>query len=400
MRLRTIALVTALAACKNGPGKPPADAVAKVNGTTIKKADFDQEVDRTLARFKGPSGQVPPQLESRIKDSTLKKMIDDQLIRDKAKQLGISVPPEELATKFAEHKQRFGSDKAFTEFLTRTQSTEDQVKESIEMNLLKDRVLEKLATPPDVTDDEVSKYYDEHKAQYADAEQVHARHILARIEPPPPPTAGSPPPKPDDIKKAQEAAKKKARAKIEAAQKRLKKGDKFDAVAKDMSDDVTKNNGGDLGFFARGRMVPAFEETAFKLKPGETSGIVETTFGFHIIKVEEKKEAHQKTLDEVKEAIKASILARKRSDLRKDALKKIKDESKVEEYVKFDMPAPPMPHPAMGGPGAPHPGSMPVGMPVGMPPGMTPPHPMPPAPATPPAGTPPPAATPAPTPAK
>lgn len=365
MRIVSITLIGLLAACSSKPGKPPADAVAKVNDTIIKKADFDQEVDRTLARFKGPGGQLPPQLEGRIKDSTLKKMIDDQLIRDKAKQLGLSVTPEELNQKFTEHKARFGSDAEFTAFLTRSKSTEAQVKESLEMNLLRERVLEKLATPPEVTDEEISKYYDEHKAQFSEPEQVHARHILARIETPPPPAAGQPPPKPEETKKLLDAAKKKARAKIEEAQKKLKK-EKFADVAKEMSDDSTKNNGGDLGFFARGRMVPPFEEVAFKLKPGETSGIVETAFGFHIIHVEEKKEPKQRTLEEVKESIKASLLARKKSDLRRDALKKIKDESKVEEYVKFDSMPPPVPRNPSGGP---------VGLPPGMPPGMPPGHP-------------------------
>lgn len=372
MRIVSITLIGLLAACSNKPGKPPSDAVAKVNDTVIKKADFDQEVDRTLARFKGPGGQLPPQLEGRIKDSTLKKMIDDQLIRDKAKQLGLSVTPEELNQKFTEHKARFGSETEFTAFLTRSKSTEAQVKESLEMNLLRERVLEKLATPPEVTDEEIQKYYDEHKTQFSEPEQVHARHILARIETPPP-AAGQPPAKPEETKKALEVAKKKARAKIEEAQKKLKK-QKFADVAKEMSDDSTKTNGGDLGFFARGRMVPAFEEAAFKMKPGETSGIVETAFGFHIIHVEERKDAKQRTLEEVKESIRASLLARKKSDLRRDALKKIKDESKLEEYVKFDTMPPPVPRNPSGGPGGP------VGLPPGMPPGHPPVPPTPPSP--------------------
>ncbi len=346
--LSFVAVVTFMWACSGGPGKPPADQVARVNSTAISKANFDQEVERTLARFKGPTGQIPPQLESRIKDSTLKRMIDDALIRDKAKQLGVGITPDEMTTKFNEHKSRFGSDQEFRDFLTRSKSTEEQVKSSLEMQMLRERVLEKMATAPTVTDEEIEKYFTEHKDNFKEQEQVRARHVLARIEAPPaaqptPPAPGAAPapaPAPADNKKALEEAKKKARAKIEAAQKKLKSGAKFEDVAKEMSDDVTKNNGGDLGFFARGRMVPPFEETAFKLKPGDTSGIVETSFGFHIIKVEEHKEARERPLEEVKESIRASLLARKRSDLRRDVLKKIKDEAKIEEFVKFEVPQP------------------------------------------------------------
>ncbi|MCC6809276.1 MAG: peptidylprolyl isomerase [Deltaproteobacteria bacterium] len=351
MRKQVLSLfgIAALAtACPGGPGSPPADQVAKVNSTVITKADFDAEVDRTLSRFKGPTGQVPPQLESRIKDSTLKRMIDDAVIRDKAKSLGVALTPQEMEAKFTEHKSRFGSDQEFRDFLTRSKSTEEQVKASLEMQMLRERVLEKMAAAPAVTDEEVTTYFNEHKDNFKEQEQVKARHILARVEVPPP-TAGTP--NADQNKKALDEAKKKAKKKIEDAQKKLKGGAKFEDVAKEMSDDVTKNNGGDLGLFSKGRMVPPFEEAAFKMKPGETSGIVETSFGYHIIKVEEHKAARERPLEEVKESIRASLLARKRSDLRRDVLKKIKDEAKVEEFVKFEVPPPPAKMP--GQPGAP-----------------------------------------------
>jgi parvulin-like peptidyl-prolyl isomerase len=383
MRFRSIFPILAFAICCNGgPGKPPADQVARVNSTVISKADFDQEVDRTLTRFKGPTGQIPPQLEARIKDSTLKRMIDDALIRDKAKQLGVSITAEEMTTKFNEHKARFGSDQEFREFLTRSKSTEEQVKSSLEMQMLRERVLEKMATAPEVTDEEIQKYFDEHKENFKEQEQVRARHVLARIEAPPPPAppapGAAPAPAPDAAasKKALDDAKKKAKTKIEAAQKKLKAGTKFEDVAKEFSDDVTKNNGGDLGFFAKGRMVPAFEEAAFKAKVGDTTGIVETNFGFHIIKVEEHKPARERPLDEVKESIRASLLARKRSDLRRDVLKKVKDEAKIEEFVKFEVPqATPTPKatPAPGAAPAPAPGSTPAPGTPPPAPGSTPP---------------------------
>src|SRR4029078_8763792 len=149
----------------------------------------------------------------RIKDSTLKRMIDDMLIRDKAQPLGVTVSPEEMTTKFNEHKARFGTDQEFREFLNRSKSTEEQVKQSLEMQLLRERVLEKMASTPTVTDEEITEYYNSHKDSFKEQEQVKARHILARTETPPP----QPGAKPEDTKKALEEAKKKAKTKIEAA---------------------------------------------------------------------------------------------------------------------------------------------------------------------------------------
>jgi len=200
------------------------------------------------------------------------------------------------------------------------------------------RCMKKMAAAPTVTDEEITTYFNEHKDNFKEQEQVKARHVLARVEAP---AAAPGTPNADANKKALEEAKKKAKKKIEEAQKKLKSGAKFEDVAKEFSDDVTKNNGGDLGMFAKGRMVPAFEEVAFKMKPGETSGIVETTFGYHIIKVEDHKAARERPLEEVKESIRASLLARKRSDTRRDVLKKVKDEAKIEEFVKFEVAPPP-----------------------------------------------------------
>jgi peptidyl-prolyl cis-trans isomerase D len=123
----------------------------------------------------------------------------------------------------------------------------------------------------------VRKAVEERRAELDSPEQVRARHILVALAP-----------------RADAAARSAARAKIDAAKKRLEAGEDFAAVAKDVSDDPgTKQNGGDLGFFKRGAMVAPFEDAAFKLEPGKLSDVVETPFGFHLIRVEETKAASQ-----------------------------------------------------------------------------------------------------------
>lgn len=116
-------------------------------------------------------------------------------------------------------------------------------------------------------------------------EQVHARHILISMK-----TEDTQTPQPEEGPKPQELTKPQARAKVEEVLKRVKAGEDFVALAKEYSTDPgSKENGGDLGWFGRGRMVPEFEKAAFALQAGQISEIVESPFGFHIIKVDERR---------------------------------------------------------------------------------------------------------------
>ena len=140
---------------------------------------------------------------------------------------------------------------------------------------------------PAVSDAEVQAFYNAHKADYEVQDQVRARHILIAV--------------PQGADAATDAA---AKAKAEGILKQIRAGGDFAALAKANSDDPgSKDSGGELGFFTQGKMVPAFDKAAFALKPGQTSDLVKTSFGYHIIQVEEKQVAHTKTLDEVKSQI-------------------------------------------------------------------------------------------------
>lgn len=125
----------------------------------------------------------------------------------------------------------------------------------------------------EVSEGEVKEYYDAHQDEFQQEEQVRARHILIRVE-----------------EGADEATKAAARQRAEAVLARAKAGEDFAALATESSDDSSAARGGDLGFFRRGLMVPPFEEAAFAMQPGEISDIVETQFGYHVIRVEERTE--------------------------------------------------------------------------------------------------------------
>jgi peptidyl-prolyl cis-trans isomerase D len=156
----------------------------------------------------------------------------------------------------------------------------------------------------EVGDEEITEYYEaSRKTRFTQPHEVHARHVLVRV-----------PPDADD------EAKAKARMRIEEAQAKLAAGADFTAIAKEYSEDPgSKDKGGDLGFFPRGRMTAPFEEAAFAMKPGEVSGVVESSFGFHLIRVDEVREEREKPLDEVREQVIQALKGEKAADKAKEA---------------------------------------------------------------------------------
>src|SRR5688572_16155216 len=112
----------ALNGCQPTPGEEP---VAKVNGQEITKKEFDAEVERNLSRYRGQARELPPGIEDRIRESVLRRLIDDVMISQKAKELGVTVGNEELTAKLDEHKQRFRTDEAFKAYLERSNNTEE-----------------------------------------------------------------------------------------------------------------------------------------------------------------------------------------------------------------------------------------------------------------------------------
>ena len=158
----------------------------------------------------------------------------------------------------------------------------------------------KLVTQTQVTQQDFQSYYDQHREEYRVPEQVNVRHIL--IKSPLPGSDGKVDPKAMDA----------ARAKAQDVLKQVKAGGNFADLAKKYSDDPgSAKNGGSLGFIGKGRTVPEFEKAAFSLPKGGTSDLVQSSYGFHIIHVDDKQDAHLKSVDEVKGQIEPLIKQQK-----------------------------------------------------------------------------------------
>ena len=165
--------------------------------------------------------------------------------------------------------------------------------------------------PPQVSGADIQRYYNEHQQQFQVPEQVRVRHILIKVP-----------------AKADAKTVAAAQAKAQDILKQLLNGANFADLAKKYSDDPgSKEQGGELGFIQHGATVPEFDKAAFSLQPGQLSGIIRTQFGFHILQVEEKQPAHEKSVDEVHNLILANLTQQKQTQAAQDYASKLQAEA-------------------------------------------------------------------------
>lgn len=200
-----------------------------------------------------------------------------------------------------------------------------ELKEQLE--LMKDNYIaieylkKEVTNKVEVSEEDITAYYESNKDEFKTPEMVRSRHILIKTGP-----------------TASDNDKKKAKEKAEEILKKIKAGEDFAKLAADISDDTgSKTKGGELGFFPKGRMVKPFEDAAFSLKPGEVSEIVETQFGYHIIKVEEKKEPGMEPFDTVKEKIKQKLLQERTKTKVTEFIEKAMKEANIELHPELFM---------------------------------------------------------------
>jgi peptidyl-prolyl cis-trans isomerase C len=279
----------------------PKTVVAKVEGREIRL----EEVNKIVQMWKTGGMQIPGVTTERdFQTKALDNIIDRQLLL-LAAQKGHMVPDSlEVNQQFQQFEQRFGTPEKFQGWLTAQGMTEAQARTEIATDLSVQKFI--VAQVPDtakVTSDQAHAYYDAHPDMFTPGEQVHARHILVKVDP--------------NATPDQKAA---ARRKAERLLTRVKGGEDFATVAKDSSDDASASRGGDLGEFGRGQMVAPFDAAVFQLQPGQISDVVETQFGYHIIKCEERKEAKIVPYDD---KVEAYAMRQVQQERRNDSFKKV-----------------------------------------------------------------------------
>ncbi len=298
------------------PAKPvPAqlpDVVARVNGEAIKKADLENAEKGLEGRAGGP---VPADQRDRVYRGVLNDMIAFRLLVQEVKARKIVVPDADIDAQIAQVRGQFQTDAQFQQALALQKMTLAAVREDARSELGVEKLVEgEIAGKIAVTPEAVTEFYQKNQDKFQQGARVKASHILIAVP-----------------ENADAAAKQLAKTKAEAVLKDLKAGKDFAAAAKENSQDPgSAPNGGDLGYFEQGQMVPPFEQAAFALKPGDMSGLVESPFGFHIIKVADKQAARVVPLEEAKPKIDQYLSGQNRQTQTQAFVSTLKAKAKIE----------------------------------------------------------------------
>ncbi len=292
------------------------DPVATVNGEPITRAELDEALNEAVSA----SGMQAADLTADQKMEGYRQILDD-LIMDKLiskASADIEISQEEVDAEIAKLRGQFPGEEEFSAQLEAIGQTPESLAETLKKIMRQRQWVEsQLGAAADVTDEDVKKFYDENISEFERPAEVKASHILLLV-------------KPDDSEDVANAQLEKAK---EAAA-RAKKGGDFTALAKELSEEPgAAQSGGDLGYFSQDRMVPEFSDAAFGLEVGAISEPVRTQFGWHVIKVEDKKEAGTSSLEEVKEQLSAFLKADKQRKAVEELMQKLRGEATIENTL-------------------------------------------------------------------
>ncbi len=324
--LTLLPLLLALCAAAWGQGFHPGDA-ARVNGVPISNQRFNGfyiEYRNSKGVAVGARGD---QLEllKRLRREALDGVIEQELVSQAAERRGVQVDAAEVDAAMAELKSVFEDPKGF-EFRLQSEgfSDEQSYRRHVERMLAAKKYLDAVrGSNATVSDEELEAYYRDNERRLTFPEQVRVRHILLTWKP-----LGT---------KDDRAA---LREQMAAILERARAGEDFAALAREYSDDsATKESGGDTGFFHRGQMVPAFENAAFSLAPGEISEPVETVFGVHIIRLEERQAPRLVPLEEVREPLREHVAEEKMTRAVKQEIERLRAEAEIEILIPLEKKA-------------------------------------------------------------
>jgi len=294
-----------------------------VNGVEIKESDVLARTEEEFEQMISNTEKIPPafleQHKKQLREQVLEELIIERLLAEKVKEENIEVTDEEvvnlLTQMVAAQPEPLSLEEYKKKLIEHGQSFEEQ-KESIRKGLAYQKVLEsQLAGKVNITEDDARKFYDENPKQFERGQQVRASHILI---------------KPVFVKDGDpNEAKATAKAKAQELLKKAKSGADFAQLAMSNSMCPSAPKGGDLGFFSKGDMTPDFEKVAFELALGQISDIVETEYGYHIIRVTDQREPGVISFDDVKDDIIRNLTANRQAELTKEYIESLKAEADI-----------------------------------------------------------------------
>lgn len=314
--------------------------VASIDGEEIGADEFNAMVHERVEQL---PGQLPPQMVEMFKGQIFDFAIDKHLVDNKLAEQDIEVTEEDIDEAFEEFTERFGGEEALQQQLARRGVSVEEVREDMHQDVQLEKYLGE-RYDLDVTEEELQEFFNMHQDRLGSEEERHARHVLIEVD-----------------ENADEATEEEAQQRAQAVYEEASDGADFEELAREKSEGPTAERGGDLGFFPRHQMVPAFSEVAFEMEPGDISEPVRSQFGFHVIQLVDVQEGGEAEFDDVRSEIELQLKHQKRQEVFQEFLEKLKEEVQIqrqEENVVMNVGAmdsqqpqgmPPMPGGGQGG---------------------------------------------------
>ncbi len=289
---------------------------ARVNGAPISQKEVDEAMSALIPQA-SYHRNVTPETMKELRKKALDNLIREELFYRAGLKKGYKVAKGDIGKRLEEIIKRYPSKNAFTEALKKHGVTEEGVRKKIEHMMLADFFLkEEVYKRAEMPEKDLLDYYKKNQEKFQKPEAVRLSHILIKVPP-----------------EAQKEEKEKLKKKAEEVYQKLQKGDDFEKLAWDNSDDPSRVKGGDLGVVHRGRLEPEVEGPAFAMKKGEMSGIVTSLYGYHILKVVDTIPPRQLEFAEIKDKLKKDLEEKEVAIRLADLVKTLRENAKIEIFT-------------------------------------------------------------------
>lgn len=293
------------------------EPVVTVDGEVLTRADFNMQMQQVLQnpQFAALPEEQAAMVMQQMQGQIVNQFIDQTLLRNAADGADIEVTEEEVDAYLDELREYFGEGESLEARMSMQGITMDELRRDIVADMkirsLLDDMTESIAA---ADDEEIRAYYEENSEMFSVPESVTASHILIELDP-----------------DADEEAREAAREQLAGIREEIVAGEKtFEEAASEHSSCPSSERGGELGQFARGQMVPEFEDAAFAQEVGTVGDIVETDFGLHLILVSERADATEQDFEDVRDDIAEELLMEQKQAVVQEYLETLRSEADIE----------------------------------------------------------------------
>lgn len=312
MKLNTVLILLTLwvpaAFCSNG------QVAARVNGEEISQirleryfAEYLEDQGRAVASIRSPSAY------KQLRKAALDALIDKELLWQEAVKRGVVISDATVQSQVDQTRQAMGGAQVFARRLEDAGFDEAAYIEYTRRDLTAQQMFAELTKITEPDEKQVRAFFEEHRAEMKRPEEIQVRHILIKVP-----------------QGAEASTVSSARLRLEAMRTRIAQGEDFASVARSGSEDASASQGGDLGYFPRGRMLPEFDAAAFALAPGAVSEPVRTAVGWHLIYLQNRMEAADVTEDQGLDMVRAYLARQKQVQTRLQVLAQLRSSNRIE----------------------------------------------------------------------